>query len=122
VSRIRLLAPTAVLLALACANGAGSGAGPSEIPQGSPLARIEAGMRGKQVLAILGEPDDRHIYMTDKAWRLFYWGRDTHRAEWVYRGVGSVVFRVHQRSGALEVINVVPDPGEPAPAPEAVAD
>jgi hypothetical protein len=76
-------------------------------PPGSSWARIEPGMSDAQVRDVLGEPDDSNSYMTDKAWLLFYWGSDTHRAEWIYQGEGRVVFSMGPRSGALKVIRVL---------------
>lgn len=103
---------------LACASlGGDEGESPdsqaANAPPGSGWARIEPGMSDAEVRDVLGEPDDSDAYMTDKAWLLFYWGSDTHRAEWIYEGEGRVVFSVSPRNGALKVIRVLFDQETP---------
>jgi hypothetical protein len=80
------------------------------VPPDSPLAKIELGMRHDEVLGILGSPDGRIDRRTARAWIPFYDGPDAHVREWLYEGIGRVVFSHYQ--GALEVIDVVYDPGQ----------
>jgi hypothetical protein len=50
--------------------------------------------------------------MTGKAWIPFYYGGDTYRTDWMYKGKGRVVFSRNQWSGALKVIRVMHNPNE----------
>jgi hypothetical protein len=81
------------------------------LPPGSPLAKIELGMHHSEVRRILGDPDDRRNRLTAKAWIPFYTGPGARLTDWIYDGVGRVVFSLH--TGTLEVFDVVHDPGEP---------
>jgi len=81
------------------------------VPPDSPLAKIEFGMHHGEVREILGDPDDRMDRLTAKAWIPFYSGPGARLTDWIYDGVGRVVFSLH--SGTLEVFDVVHDPGEP---------
>jgi hypothetical protein len=81
------------------------------VPPDSPLAKIEFGMHHGEVRKILGDPDDRMNRLTAKAWIPFYSGPGARLTDWIYDGVGRVVFSLH--TGTLEVFDVVPDPGEP---------
>ncbi len=108
---LMLLCACAVLSA--CASG-GSGTAESKlelVPAGSKLAKIQMGMSDEEVRAILGSPDNSRNYMTGKQFIPFYFGPDTHRSDWVYEGVGRVVFRRNRYSGGLEVIQTRHDPG-----------
>jgi hypothetical protein len=81
------------------------------LPPGSPLAKIEFGMHHSEVRKILGDPDNRRDRLTAKAWIPFYTGPGARLIDWIYDGVGRVVFSMH--TGTLEVFDVVHDPGEP---------
>lgn len=81
-------------------------------PAGHALAKVEEGMNPGQVSAILGEPTSRQTYQTGKAWIPFYWGSDTHRTDWKYKGTGRVVFGTNRWSGNQKVIRVDYDPQE----------
>ena len=83
------------------------------IPRSSPLATLEIGMSDIKVRKAIGEPDDARSYMTGKAWIPFYFGGDTHRSDWMYSGVGRVVFSRNRWSGALTVVDLRYNPGEP---------
>jgi hypothetical protein len=67
-------------------------------PANSPLAKIHAGMRPREVEKILGPPDDENAYVTGKAFIPYYYGRDRSRQAYFYKGLGRVVF---QGSGAF---------------------
>jgi hypothetical protein len=81
------------------------------LPPGSPLAKIEYGMHHGEVHEMLGDPDARRDRMTAKAWIPFYNGPGARLIDWIYYGVGTVVFSLH--SGTLEVFDVIPDSGAP---------
>lgn len=78
------------------------------IPVDSPLAKIEYGMHHGDVHKILGDPDGRESRITSKAWIPFYNGPGARQTDWIYDGMGRVVFSLH--SGTLEVFDVVYDP------------
>ena len=122
----RILAVLVATFALvACATGGGGGGSTAEgssapaakakytePPAGSALAKVEVGMNDTQVRKILGEPDNSNAYMTGKAWIPFYYGPDTHRTDWMYKGKGRVVFSRNRYSGSLKVIRVLSNPNE----------
>jgi hypothetical protein len=83
-------------------------------PANSPLAKVQVGMNDAQVRKILGDPDNANGYMTGKAWIPFYFGTDTTRTDWMYKGTGRVVFSRNQYSGSLKVIRVDYNPKETA--------
>jgi hypothetical protein len=68
-------------------------------------------MHHSQVREILGEPDERTTHLTDKAWIPFYSGPDRRLTEWVYNGIGRVVFSADS-AGKLFVYDAVYDPDE----------
>ena len=82
------------------------------IPESSPLAKIENGMTDVRVRDLIGSPVDVNTYQTGKSWIPYYYGPDTHRAEWIYPGEGRVVFSINRYSGALKVINVLYNPNQ----------
>jgi len=76
------------------------------IPPDSPLAQIEVGMHHGTVRGILGEPDEKIDRVSKKtAWIPFYSGPDARLIEWVYVGMGRVVFSMH--TGKLRVYDAV---------------
>jgi type IV pilus biogenesis protein CpaD/CtpE len=83
-------------------------------PADSPLSKVQAGMSARQVHAILGEPDNVNAYLTGKSWIPFYFGGDTARTDWMYKGMGRVVFSRNQWSGAVKVIHTIYNPSETA--------
>ena len=116
--------------ALVCASGGGGGtgtaaadsgaqvaapklpAGYSEPAAGSPLSKVTVGMNDAEVRKVLGDPDNANAYMTGKAWIPFYYGPDTHRTDWMYKGKGRVVFSRNRWSGALKVVRVMANANE----------
>ncbi len=81
-------------------------------PPGSKLARVTNGMAEAQVVEILGPPTSQQNYQTGKAWIPYYYGPDTGRLDYRYKGLGSVVFSRNRYSGATKVIRVDSDPNE----------
>jgi hypothetical protein len=79
---------------------------------GTKLATITAGMSEAQVIAILGAPTSQQNYVTGKAFIPMYYGPDTSRLDYRYKGVGIVVFTRNRYSGGTEVIRVDHDPSE----------
>lgn len=91
-SAIALLAA----LTAGCAGKSDSAAAPpaaaKPMPSDSPLAKVQVGMTMQQVSEILGMPTNQVKYATGKAWIPYYFGDDTSRLEWSYKGLGRVVF------------------------------
>lgn len=103
----------------ACANKGGDSAAPAAkeaakpaipIPAGHPFGKVTSGMTETDVRKILGEPTSSKDYMTGKAWIPWYYGSDTSRQEWVYKGKGLITFSRNRYSGGLKVIKVTYDP------------
>jgi len=84
--------------------------GIAAVPDDSPLAKITIGMSDSEVRTALGEPSSQNAYMTGKSWIPFYYGPDASRTDYVYDGIGRVVFSRNQYSGQLKVIDVVHAP------------
>jgi hypothetical protein len=83
-------------------------------PAGSPLSKVKLGMNEFQVRKVLGDPDNANSYITGKSWIPFYYGTDTSRTDWMYKGMGRVVFSRNQYSGTLKVIRIDYNPNESA--------
>jgi hypothetical protein len=81
-------------------------------PPGSKLARVTNGMSEAQVVEILGPPTSQQNYQTGKAWIPYYYGPDTGRLDYRYKGLGSVVFSRNRYSGGTKVVRVDSDPNE----------
>ena len=82
-------------------------------PAGTPFAKIAVGMDMKQVIDLIGPPTDQHAYVTGKAFLPFYYGGDTHRTEFEYKGQGRIIFSPDSRfSSGQSVIEVEYDPTE----------
>ncbi|HXC53213.1 MAG TPA: hypothetical protein VN634_20160 [Candidatus Limnocylindrales bacterium] len=79
-------------------------------PAGSPLAKIQDGMADTDVRRILGEPDSSKSYMTGKQFIPYYYGPDTGRTEYIYKGLGRITLTRNRYSGGLKVIRVDYDP------------
>lgn len=97
------------------AEPAKAAAKPADVPPpaGHPFSKVTVGMNDTDVRKILGEPDNANAYMTGKAFIPFYYGPDTSRTDWMYKGKGRIVFSRNTYSGALKVIRVMYNPSEP---------
>jgi hypothetical protein len=103
----------ALLAGWGCASGSGqaepsekSASGMAAVPDDSPLAKITVGMDDSEVRKVLGEPTSQNAYMTGKSWIPFYFGPDTTRTDYLYDGIGRVIFSRNQYSGKLSVIDL----------------
>ena len=81
-------------------------------PAGTALARVKLGMSEPEVAAIMGVPTSQSNYQTGKAWIPYYYGSDTSRLDYKYKGVGVVVFGRNRYSGQTKVIRIDYDPNE----------
>jgi hypothetical protein len=79
-------------------------------PPGHKFAKITVGMSDAEVRSILGEPNDASGHITGKAFIPYYYGSDTSRVEWLYKGSGIIQFSSNRWSGRLKVIRVIYDP------------
>jgi len=81
-------------------------------PAGSPLAKVKTGMSEADVREILGPPTTQQTSQTGKRWIPGYgaFAADQEKTEFIYRGVGSVMFTKNQYNGRLTVHHVVSDP------------
>ena len=105
------------LTAWGCASSQGTpaeaaAADTTAVPDDSPLAQITMGMNDTDVRKILGEPTTQNAYMTGKAWIPYYYGPDTSRTDYVYQGIGRVVFSRNRYSGQLKIIRLLHNPNE----------
>lgn len=82
-------------------------------PAGHPFSKITIGMNDAEVRKILGDPDNANAYMTGKGFIPFYFGPDTTRTDWMYKGKGRIVYSRNTYSGGLKVIRVLYNPNEP---------
>ena len=82
------------------------------IPAGHPFSKVHDGMTDVEVRKVLGEPTSSKDYMTGKMWIPWYYGSDTSRQEWTYKGKGLITFSRNRYSGGLKVIKVTYDPSK----------
>jgi len=78
-------------------------------PVDSVLIKIKKGMTADDVFSVLGAPSSSNSYQTGKMWIPFYYGPDTSRTDFIYSGLGRVVFSNNRYSGALKVIHIIYD-------------
>lgn len=85
-----------------------------KIQPNSKFSKISIGMPMKQVFDLIGEPTDRKIYTTGKAWIPFYFGSDGARCEALYKGEGRITFTggAGFGGGAFKAYSIVHDPTE----------
>jgi hypothetical protein len=77
------------------------------IPSDSLFAKIKIGMGRKQVTDLIGHHSDMHTFSTGKIWIPFYFGSDTVRTVYYYKGKGRILF---SRNGRVMKIDY--DPSE----------
>jgi hypothetical protein len=58
----------------------------------SKFPQLQIGMGFRQVIDIVGPPNDQGAYITGKAFIPFYYGSDRTRSELVYKGEGRLIF------------------------------
>jgi hypothetical protein len=104
-------APAAAPAASSSSAAAAAPAARAPAP-GSKLARVQVGMSEAQVIEILGPPTSQQNYVTGKAWIPWYYGPDTSRLDYRYKGVGLISFSRNRYSGAAQVVRVDADPNE----------
>ena len=120
IKRLLLTVCVACFLSFAaCSSGGTGGAGDAPVkgvqpPASSTIAKIKEGMSDEEVSKLIGWPTSQNAYLTGKSWIPFYWGPDTTRTDWKYKGQGRVVFSRNTYSGQLKVVRIDYDPSERA--------
>lgn len=79
----------------------------SNAASGSLFSKLELEMGKFQVQKVVGNPDDSKRYPTAKRWLPYYYGTDTVREEFFYKGEGRLIFGGNQR-----LIKIIVDPDE----------
>jgi hypothetical protein len=79
-------------------------------PASSPLSKINTGMTEAEVLQLVGQPQSQHAGISGKQFIPFYYGPDTERVVYFYKGEGRVVFGGGRQ--AMTVQHVEYDPSE----------
>ena len=80
---------------------------------GSKFSKIQIGMHSREVMDLIGPPNDQKGYQTGKAFIPFHFGGDNYRMEYHYKGEGTLTF-----SGggigdtSLKLIRINVDPSE----------
>jgi hypothetical protein len=82
-------------------------------PKGGAIAQIKEDMSDADVVKILGEPTGRREFPSPKAFAPYYYGPDTWRAEWSYKGKGRVLLYKNRFTGAWSVLEATADPSTP---------
>ena len=74
---------------------------------------LEVGMLPEQVIKLVGAPSKMANKSTGKMWIPFYFGPDTRRTYWSYKGIGYVVFTRNDYTASEKLIEVKYDPDAP---------
>ncbi|MEP7185168.1 MAG: hypothetical protein ABI767_04955 [Rhodanobacter sp.] len=56
------------------------------------FSKVRVGMYSKEVIDLIGGPNDQKTYQTGKAWIPFHFGGDNYRTEYHYKGEGTLTF------------------------------
>ena len=78
----------------------------------SKFAKLEIGMRLREVSDLIGAPDDLERHETGKRWIPFYFGADAQRLEVLYKGEGCLTYTGGNvfGGGGNELIRITVDP------------
>ncbi len=84
------------------------------IPTDSDFAKVAMGMTKQELLETIGEPGDKRSRPTAKSLLPFYYGGDSIRSEWFYKGQGRITLVGGNAAGSktLKVRLIVYDPTE----------
>ncbi len=78
---------------------------------GTAFAKVRLGMGRAEVAGLIGPPTSQHGHITGKQFIPFYFGGDTFRSDWYYRGQGELVFsQSHWGSSQEQLITISVDP------------
>lgn len=59
---------------------------------GSKFAKLRPGMSRQEVQGLIGPPTSTNGHITGKQFIPFYYGGDTYRTDWYYKGEGELTF------------------------------
>ncbi len=76
------------------------------------LSSIREGMSIQEVNSLLGPPTSTTSHITGKSFNPFYYGSDTARQIYLYKGQGRIFFSNKRYSNAWRVIEIEINPGE----------
>lgn len=77
------------------------------------FADIREGMSSDEVANLIGMPTSQTSHITGKAFRPFYFGGDTARVIYLYKGKGRIVFsRTSMHTTVFRVVEIQPNPDE----------
>lgn len=80
---------------------------------GSKFSKIQIGMFSKQIMDLIGQPNDQKSYATGKAFIPFHFGSDNYRFEYFYKGEGTLTFSGGGiGSSTLKLIKITVNPAE----------
>ncbi len=77
------------------------------------FSSIRKGMSIQEVNSLLGPPTSTTSHITGKTFNPFYYGTDTARQIYLYKGQGRIFFSNNSYSNAWRVIEIERNPGEP---------
>lgn len=69
---------------------------------GSPFSKVRLGMSRQEVESLIGPPTSEDGHITGKQFIPFYFGGDTYRTDWYYRGQGELTFSQSHFGSASE--------------------
>jgi len=81
--------------------------------KGNAFSQIHEGMTDAEVVKLLGEPSGRREFPSPKAFAPYYFGSDTWRSEWSYKGKGRVLFTRNKYNGQYTVLESTVDAATP---------
>ncbi len=80
---------------------------------GSKFAKLRSGMSRQEVQGLIGPPTSTTGHITGKQFIPFYYGGDTYRSDWYYKGEGELTFsQRYYRSSAEGLIYIRVNPKE----------
>ncbi|MEH6527373.1 MAG: hypothetical protein V7723_14985 [Sneathiella sp.] len=74
------------------------------------FGNLKVGMSPEDVINAIGKPDQMNLKSTGKAYIPFFFGTDTLRSYWSYKGQGYVVFTRNEYTGSLKLVETINDP------------
>lgn len=78
----------------------------------SKFKKVEIGMGSREIIDLIGAPNDQWTYPSGKAFNPFYYGPDRVRTEYAYKGHGRLIFSGGVWGNALRLIAIVHNPAD----------
>ncbi|MDQ6647023.1 MAG: hypothetical protein M3Y93_07305 [Pseudomonadota bacterium] len=78
------------------------------------FSKVKVGMYSREVVDLIGGPNDQKTYQTGKAWIPFHFGGDNYRTEYHYKGEGTLTFSGGGMGhvGSLKLIKITSNAAE----------